>query len=73
MIGEIDIGGVFVPTLLLWALLALAISALVRKVLSMVGAYRFVWHPALFDMALFVIVWAGLPALAARFGSGPLP
>ena len=73
MTGELDIGGVFVPTLLLWALLALAISALVRKVLAVVGAYRFVWHPALFDLALFVIVWASLPALAARFGAGPLP
>ena len=73
MNGETDIGGVFVPTLLLWAVLAIAIGAVLRRVLGALGAYRFVWHPALFDLALFVILWAALPALAARLGPGSLP
>ena len=73
MRGEADFQGLFVVWPLLWALVALAVGAVLRRLLAMAGAYRFVWHPALFDLALFVIVWASLPALAARFGAGPLP
>lgn len=73
MTGEIDLFGVFVPTLLVWALLALAISSLLRRILAAAGAYRLVWHPALFDLALFVIIWAALPSLAGHFAPGPRP
>jgi protein AaeX len=58
MIGEISIGGVFVPSLLLWALIAFILNVGLRRVLSAVGFYRFVWHRALFDAALFVILLA---------------
>lgn len=58
MIGEFAIDGVFLSSVLVSALIALAASFVLRRVLSKVGAYRFVWHPALFDTALFVILWA---------------
>jgi hypothetical protein len=58
MIGEFDIYGVFLSSVLVTALVALAISFVLRRLLALVGAYRIVWHPALFDTALFVIVWA---------------
>lgn len=62
MIGELNIGGVLLSSVLVSAVLALVASFAVRRVLSWVGAYRFVWHPALFDTALFVIIWAAVIA-----------
>ena len=56
MIGEFDIYGVFVPALLVWALVALSLTGVLRKVLSWVGFYRLVWHRPLVDLSLLVIV-----------------
>jgi hypothetical protein len=56
MIGEFDIYGVFVPTLLVWALVALALTSVLRMVLVRVGFYRLVWHRPLVDLSLLVIV-----------------
>ena len=67
MTGEIDIGGVFLPALLIWAIVALALGAILRRVLTWIGAYRLVWHPALFDMALFVVLVGAVATLAGRY------
>jgi len=56
MTGEFDIYGVFVPALLVWALVALALTAALRTVLAWVGFYRLVWHRPLVDLSLLVIV-----------------
>lgn len=60
MSGEMNIDGVFLSSVLVSAVIALAASFVLRRVLSKVGAYRLVWHPALFDTALFVILWAAV-------------
>jgi hypothetical protein len=66
--AEISIGGgVLVPALLLWALVALAISAVLRRVLAAVGFYRLVWHRALFDLALAIILLGGTVSVATRY------
>jgi protein AaeX len=56
MIGELNIGGVFVPYLLLLAVLAFVLSVCVRRVLREWHFYRFVWHAGLFDVSLFVVL-----------------
>ncbi len=63
MIGEFDIDGVFLSSVLVSAVIALAAAFVLRRLLSKVGAYRLVWHPALFDTALFVILWAAVVAV----------
>jgi hypothetical protein len=63
MIGEYNIDGVFLSSVLVSAVAALVAAFVLRRVLSWAGAYRFVWHPALFDTALFVILWAAAVAL----------
>jgi hypothetical protein len=60
MIGEISLYGVYVPPLLLLALLSLAVARVLGRGLARLGLYRLVWHPALFDLALFVIVLGSL-------------
>ncbi len=64
---EINIYGVFVPDLLVWIVLTFLISVFVRRVLALAGAYRVVWHRALFDVALFVILLGGVVAASQRF------
>jgi hypothetical protein len=65
MIAECDIGGVFVPTYVIWAVLALALKQPVQWALTRLGAYRFVWHRGLFDIALLLLLWAGIAATSS--------
>jgi hypothetical protein len=59
---EVNLGGVFVPALLLWAAAAFFISSSTDRILSRTGFYRFVWHRALFNFAMFVLVWGAISA-----------
>ena len=59
MIGELNIDGVFLPSLLLVAVFAFCLTTVVRLSLRRLNLYRFIWHAGLFDVALFVVVlWA---------------
>jgi len=50
---DIDIYGVFIPTLGVIALVAYLLNAILRRVLASVGFYRLVWHRPLFDTAMY--------------------
>ena len=67
MIGEIDVYGVFVPSLLVWVGAALPLTAGLRRLLRWVGGYRLVWHRPLFDLALLVIVLGAVVAVFTRW------
>lgn len=56
MPAEFDIYGVYIPRLLVLILLTLLLSFVVRRALAWIGVYSFVWHRALFDLALYVIL-----------------
>ncbi|SHN69732.1 DUF1656 domain-containing protein [Bradyrhizobium erythrophlei] len=64
---EIDIFGVLVPSLLLWFVVAFALSALVRSGLERSAFYRAVWHRALFDLAVFVSLLGILVYLSTEY------
>jgi hypothetical protein len=66
MSPEIDVAGIFISTLVPTALIGFVLTVLVRKLLARFGAYRHVWHPALFDAALFLILWAIVIALPVK-------
>ncbi len=66
MIHEIDIYGVFVPDLMVWFVVAFVLSVPIRRLLALVGFYRLVWHRALFDVALFVILLGGVIVVSHR-------
>ena len=63
MIAEFNLGGVFLSTVVATAVLAFVVAALLRKLLGVIGFYRQIWHPALFDAAVFVVLWAIFTAL----------
>jgi hypothetical protein len=56
MNGELDVYGVFLPSLAAWMLLAFLLSLVLRRVLGRIGFYRLVWHRPLFDLALYVVL-----------------
>ena len=57
---ELDLFGVIVPSLLLWSVLAYALLRIASKLIARVGLYRRIWHPALFDFALYICLVASL-------------
>lgn len=60
MSGEINFLGVFVPALLVYAVVAFGLKEIVCRALLGLGAYRLVWHRPLFDSALFVLLLGGI-------------
>ena len=64
MIGEIDLQGVLVTPLLAWMFVAFVLSIPIRKLLSRTGLYRWVWHRALFDVSLLIVLTGAVSALA---------
>lgn len=69
MTGELDLYGVFIPSLAVWMALAFIISLPVRSVLASTGFYRLVWHRPLFDLALYVVLLGGIVAIAVPITS----
>lgn len=63
MNGELNLLGVFVPALLVYAALAFGLKELVCRQLLRLNIYRFVWHRPLFDTALFVLLLGALVLL----------
>ena len=56
MIKEISLGGVYVPPMVGYLLGTALVWWLVRYAIGQLGLYRFVWHPPLFNAALYVIL-----------------
>lgn len=68
MIGEFDVAGVFIPAILVWAIVSMAIGLVVRSILRAMRFYQLVWHRGLFDLALFFILWGLVAATANSAG-----
>jgi len=56
MIAEAQIGGVLLAPIAVYGLVAIVLFLLCRVLLGRAGVLRHVWHPALFEVSLFVIL-----------------
>ena len=66
MIGEFDIYGVYFPAFAVFAAVALLLQVVViNRLLDALGFYRWVWHRALFDLAVYVILLGAVTAVGA--------
>jgi Protein of unknown function (DUF1656) len=63
---EVDLFGILVPALLVWIVLTYVLGAVLRRLLERAGFYRFVWHPALFDLALYICLLGGVVFLSSE-------
>jgi hypothetical protein len=60
---EIAIGDALVPGLLVWFVASLLLLLLIDMVIGRFGLYRYVWHPALFRLALIVCIFGSIALL----------
>jgi hypothetical protein len=66
MVGDVSVGGVYVPALLFLAVLALGITTELIRLLTGIGFYRLIAARPLVDLSLFVaVLWA-----ASQVGKG---
>lgn len=68
MIGELSIGGVYIPTLLLFVCVAALLVGLLSRLLSFVGFYRLVAYRPIADLALLVLLLAALVRFTEGWG-----
>ncbi|SEJ99526.1 Protein of unknown function [Sphingobium sp. AP50] len=68
MTGEIALGGIFIPTLLLLALVALVLAWVVTRLIGAAGLYRFLAYRAAVDLSIFVLILGGLAILVPTLG-----
>jgi protein AaeX len=69
VIGELNLFGLFAPASLVSAIAAGLAILIVRRLLAQTGFYRLVWHPGLFDLALYVVLWGGAAAMLEHLQS----
>jgi len=60
MMGEAELFGVYLNAKLITSLLALVVTFLIHRLLVRLGLHRHIWHIALFQTALFFIVWGAV-------------
>ncbi|MDH2384973.1 DUF1656 domain-containing protein [Bradyrhizobium sp. CER78] len=57
---EVDLFGIILPSFLLWGVVAYILMRMASILFVRVGLYRYVWHPELFNFALYICVIASL-------------
>jgi apolipoprotein N-acyltransferase len=64
VIGDLDISGVFLPTLLVLMGIAYLLYLGVHAVLTRLHFYRLVWHRALFNVGLYALLLGAVDSLS---------
>ncbi|MEE9100166.1 DUF1656 domain-containing protein [Pseudomonas sp. NY15181] len=57
---EVGWGGVYLSPLFIYAVLALGLTVVLRLLLQATPFGRWIWHEALFDCSLFVLILCGV-------------
>jgi protein AaeX len=63
---EINVFGVYVAPISLLMLAAWLITLALRRIANRSGLLQYVWHPALFVFAVYIIVLSTMTLIAAR-------
>jgi protein AaeX len=66
MLHEINLDGVYVAPITVPMIIAWIATMALRRVAALAGWLRFIWHPALFTVALYLIVLASIALIAQR-------
>lgn len=69
---ELNIFGVFIAPMAAMMVVAYLILLVLRRVLLATGLLRLVWHPALFQVALYLVILSALVLLSYDIGMGRL-
>jgi protein AaeX len=66
MLHELNLDGVYVAPITVPMIIAWITTVVLRRIAALAGWLRFVWHPALFTVALYLIVLAAITLIAQR-------
>lgn len=66
MHSDINLFGVYIPNLLVLLLAAFVVARILTQLLSWTGLYSLVWHRALFNLALYVLILGAMSSLSGR-------
>lgn len=69
MLKEVNVFGIFVAPMALYLVIGAIAFASVRKAIAYFKLGRFIWHPSLFDVALFVS-FVSLTTIVAIYSVG---
>ncbi|MBT2375591.1 MULTISPECIES: DUF1656 domain-containing protein [Pseudomonas] len=64
MIGDLDVSGVFLPTLLVLMGITYVLYLVVHGLLTRFHFYRLVWHRALFNVGLYALLLGAVDSLS---------
>jgi hypothetical protein len=64
--SEINLFGVYVAPISIWIVAAWIVTITLRRVADRFGLLSFVWHPALFVFAIYMILLSSIVLLIAR-------
>ena len=67
--NEINLFGLYVAPITLILAVAWIIYVILRRAGDRFGLAEYVWHPALFEIALYVIIASSIVVMIARWGS----
>jgi protein AaeX len=65
MFTEAQFGGIFFAPIVIYCVISVVIVSVVRFVLGRTGLFARVWHPALFELALYMIITGAVIYLTA--------
>jgi hypothetical protein len=54
MLSEVDLGGIYVAPIVVYGIATTPLFLILRWVLGHLGVLRHIWHPALFELAVYV-------------------
>lgn len=60
MLREIAFHSFYIPTVTLLFLAGYVITVGLNRILMITGCYRYIWHPTLFRIALYLLISCGL-------------
>ena len=61
---EVDLFGVYVAPIVPMMIAALLITVALRRLALAVGLFRWIWHPALFEVSVYLIVLSAIVVAA---------
>lgn len=60
MLREIAFHSFYVPTVTLLFVFGYLVTLAVDRILIITGAYRYIWHPSLFRIAIYIVICCGM-------------
>jgi len=65
-LAEVDLFGVYVAPMALMMIAAWIVTIVLRVAAGRFGLLRFVWHPALFTLSVYIVVLSSWTLILAR-------